>query len=102
MSYGDQLSGLPVDNTQPSPEEIQLATKIFPEKTGIMNTIFSELKGAMIVAILFVILTLPIVDRFIKSCVTATENSEIILIGVKAFLMGFLYYISVNFGLIRK
>lgn len=100
--YGDIIERLPVDMSVPSHNEILITDQLFQKKKGIFDKILQNTKNIIILGGLFIILSLPFVDNFITKFITITGKSPYILVGVKALLFMFLYFIIKNLYLVRK
>lgn len=59
----DELKKLPFDNEDPTKEEMEIVDKLFTNKNLLSVIIGSKLKFALIIGILFFILSLPILDE---------------------------------------
>jgi len=59
----DELKKLPFDNEDPTKEEVEIVDKLFTNKNLLSVVIGSKLKFALIIGILFFILSLPILDE---------------------------------------
>lgn len=100
--FGDIIEKLPVDTSVPSHNEIRITDQLFQKKKGIFDKILQNSKNIIILGILFIILSLPFVDNFIIKFINITGTSPYILIGVKAILFMFSYFIIKNIYLARK
>ena len=99
---GDELKQLPIDSTTPTHNEIVIVDSIFKQRKGVFDKIFENTKDLIVLAIFFIIFSLPQVDSFIKTIISSTNNSIYILIGVKALLFVLSYFIINNIYLVRK
>ena len=99
---GDPIDSLQVDNSIPSHQELQIVDKLFKEEPATMGKIFGEIKSVVVVAILYIFFSLPAVDGAIHKCLPVTENSWMILVGVKALVFMVIYYVIQNFWLMKK
>lgn len=97
---GDLIEALPIDNSVISDEELQTLNTIFKKEKNTIQKIFDELKGAVIVAVLFVIASLPMVDDTIKKFFPSAEN-WMILTFTKAIVIALLFYFINNIYTIK-
>lgn len=95
----DPIVQLPTDNTQPNQEELTIVNSLFKKHSNTIETVANELKDSIIAGILFIVLSLPQVDELIKSLLTFTNNSPIILTIVKALIFIVLFYFIKNYAL---
>jgi hypothetical protein len=98
----DLLTQLPVDKIQPSHEEIQIVDVLFKNHTSTMNLIFNEAKESLIVAILFILFSIPQIDDIIKKFLPITENSIYFLIVIKAAILMILFWLIKYFYLSKN
>ena len=98
----DYLEQLPTDNQTPTNDEIHVIDTIFKKETTTMQKILIELREALIVGVLFIILCLPQVDEWIKKIVKAADASPYILILLKACIFIFLFYAIKNLYIVRN
>lgn len=99
---GDVIEQLPVDMSVPSHNEIRIVDQLFQQKKGIFDRILGQTKDIVILGGLFIVFSLPFIDNLIKKFVTAAGTSPYILIGIKALLFVFSYFIIKNLYLARK
>ena len=99
---GDVIEQLPADMSVPSHNEIRIVDQLFQQKKGIFDRILSQTKDIVILGGLFIVFSLPFIDNLIKKFVTAAGTSPYILIGIKALLFVFSYFIIKNLYLVRK
>lgn len=95
---GDSIETLPVDNSQYNKE---LANILFKEKETI-NTVFSEFKESLIIAVLFVIFSSSHADQLVIKMYPPAENNPTWLILIKCVAVIILFYIFKNFRLSRN
>ena len=98
----DPIIQLPTDNIQPNQEELTIVNSLFKKHSNIIETVANEMKDSIIAGILFIVLSLPQVDEFIKSLLTFTNNSPIILTIVKALIFIVLFYFIKNYALSKS
>ena len=101
-STGDELTQLPFDKSIPTHNEILIVDNLFKQKQNLFNKILEKSKDLVILAILFIIFSLPQFDFFLNKFIPSTNNSLYILIGAKAFLFIFTYFLTQNIHLVRK
>ena len=94
----DPIVQLPTDNSLPNKEELTIVNTLF-KNSNTVETIVNEMKDSIIAGILFIILSLPQVDEFIKSLLAFTNNSQILLTLVKALIFIILFYFIKNYAL---
>ncbi len=99
---GDVIEQLPADMSVPSHNEIRIVDQLFQQKKGIFDRILGQTKDIVILGGLFIVFSLPFTDNLIKKFVTAAGTSPYILIGIKALLFVFSYFIIKNLYLVRK
>lgn len=99
---GDVIEQLPADMSVPSHNEIRIVDQLFQQKKGIFDRILGQTKDIVILGGLFIVFSLPFIDNLIKKFVTAAGTSPYILIGIKALLFVFSYFIIKNLYLVRK
>ena len=95
----DPIVQLPTDNTQPNQEELTIVNSLFKKHSNTIETVANEMKDSIIAGILFIVLSLPQVDELIKSLLTFTNSSPIILTIVKALIFIVLFYFIKNYAL---
>ena len=101
-SQGDPISKLPVDQSQPTSNELQIVNSLFTKHKSTMNTLIEESKDSVIIGLLFVVFSLPVVDDFVKRFVPMAEKSPYILVAIKAVAVMALYWLIKHFYLARK
>jgi len=102
MQTGDAIDQLPVDESVPSHDEINMLNTLFKKEKGVIAKIFDEIKGVIIVAALFIIFSLPIIDTTLHNIIPITQNSWIILILIKATAVMIIFYFLSNLNVMRK
>lgn len=101
-SHGDSIAQLPVDQTTPNYDELQIIDTLFKKNRKTMDIVFEEAKDAMIVALLVILFCLPKVDDMIKNFLPITVNSPYILALVKGLGVASLFWLVKYFYLSRK
>ena len=99
---GDSIQDLPIDDSKPSHEEVHIVDNMFEEQKGKFFYIFTELKESIIVAALFILFSLPPIDKLFQTIIPITGKSNYILIILKALIIGILFWIIKYFFLSRK
>lgn len=100
---GDAITGLPIDKNPPTTNEIHLVNSLFsePNKTT-LQCLMGDMKDTILIAILFVLFSLPQVDELIHRLIPATSKSPYILLGIKALLVASSWWIIRYFYLSRQ
>jgi hypothetical protein len=96
VENGDMIDKLPTDKSIPTHEEIELVDKVFEKQKGAIDKIFFHIKDLIVLALLYIVFSLPFVDNIIKSCITSAGNSYYILVGIKTLLFVSIYYLIKN------
>lgn len=99
---GDPIAQLPVDQSQPSHNELQIVNTLFTKHKSTMDILLEEAKDSLIIGALFVIFSIPLVDNLIKRVLPITEKSPYILIGIKAIAVMAFYWLIKHFYLSRR
>ena len=102
LSNADHISQLPADQTQPSHNELMIVNSLFKNHGNAINAVFKEIQDAVLVGILFIVLSLPQIDDMIKKMLPMTQNSIYILLLVKAITIIALFWLIKHFYLSRK
>lgn len=98
---GDYIEKLPLDDSKPSAEQMKLVNNIFKENYSTMDKLASEFREGMVIAILFVIFSLPQMDDIIRKFVPSADNT-MILTGIKAVIVVLLFYFIKNYHLSKR
>jgi len=99
---GDPIAQLPVDQTPPSNTEVQIIDALFRQNRGTMNTLATELKDSLLVAFLFILISLPPIVGLIQRFVPITANSQYILFLIQGLIAGVLFWLIKHFYLSRR
>ena len=99
---GDSINNLPFDQTIPTHNEIKLVNSLFKEQKSIFFKILDKSKDLLVLALFFIIFSLPQIDSIIKKFISITNNSLYILISIKALLFVFTYFIINTLYLAKK
>jgi hypothetical protein len=97
----DLIQGLPIMNIQPTPEELKIADTIFKSKNVAMN-MQSDLKEMIVIAILFVIFSLPQTESIILRFLPTLKNFPYMITVVKVLLVIIFFWLIKNFALARS
>ena len=99
---GDPIAQLPVDQSQPTNNELQIVNSLFTKHKGTMDTIVAEAKDSLIIGLLFIVFSLPVVDNLVKKLIPMTQKSSYILVAVKAVAVMAIFWLVSHFYLSRK
>ena len=100
--YSDDIEKLPIDNNYvPTQNENDIIDSLFGVEKSVMNNIVNETKDLIIIAILFIVLSLKDVDDLIKKFIPVTQNSVYILLLIKTLSFVVIFWIIKNFYLSR-
>ena len=89
---GDLIEKLPTDSIVPSHEEIEYVNVLFKKNPTLLDRLKLESKNIVLLAILFIVVSLPIVDKFILN-LSPVFNNWMYLILVKTLLIVILYVV---------
>lgn len=98
----DNLDQLPTDKTQPTHEEMRIINTLFKENNSSAGKLFIEFRPLVILAILFIIVSLPQVEDFIKKLPIHIPNNSYVMLILKALILVFAYYFINNMYLVRN
>jgi hypothetical protein len=98
----DSIDTLPTDQNNPSHAEIQIVDSLFKQKHNTVQKLLGGTKDVLIVGFIFLLFSLPQFDDLVKKFIPTTEKSPYILVGVKAVLFAFVYFLVKNLNLVRK
>lgn len=98
---GDPIQSLPIDNTPPSENQMKMVNTLFEHNPRMVDRIAHQMKDGLIIASLFVLFSLPVVDDMIKKFIPSAENS-LVLMGFKALCVVLIYFFIKNIHLSRK
>jgi hypothetical protein len=102
QAISDNLNLLPTDKNIPNKDSIHMANMIFGEQKSISDKIINEGKDMFLVGLLFIIFSLPQIDEMIKKFINVANNSEYILVAIKAIAVMILYWLIKNYYLSRQ
>mgnify|MGYP003981706667 CR=1 FL=1 len=94
----DSINKLPTDKSTINHDEIKIVDKIFKENENKISNIMNDFRDAILGAVLYIILSMPMVDSLLKSFIPIANNSPIFLMIFKAILFVFLFYFIRNFA----
>lgn len=98
---GDILNDLPTDNNPVDPDDLKMVNNIFKKNQGFFNKISTEIKDPLIGAILFLVLSLPFVNKILTKVPIFAKSQYILFFG-KMLLFMILFWIMKNIGLSKK
>ena len=96
----DRLQDLPTDKSLPTHNETILINSLFHKKNT-FDTLLKHTKDLLLLAIIFIIFSIPQIDTLIKKFIQPAQTSLYILIGVKTLLFISLFFIINNIYLVR-
>ena len=99
---GDLVQNLPTDLSVPNHNEMIMVDTLFKQKKGTIDKILYHSKDMIILAVLFMLLSIPLADDLVNSLLPSTKTSKYILVFIKALLFVLLYFFIYNFYLIKK
>ena len=102
VPISDNLSSLPTDKNNPSEVDKNMTDTIFGANLSMSQKLVKEGKDMMIIGLLFIALSLPQVDELIKKFIPAAQNSDYILILIKAIMVMVLFWLIKHFYLSRN
>jgi uncharacterized membrane protein YeaQ/YmgE (transglycosylase-associated protein family) len=100
--YYDEIISLPTDNSQPSPEEIEIMNAIFREHESTITKMMNELVEPLIAGLLFIFFSLDYTTNLVYSLLPCTIGSDIFLLLAKAGILMVLFWILKHLNLARK
>ena len=100
----DVIANLPIDKSVPTESELMMLNTLFKdkEKKSIVRSVINEAYEPFFVGILFVLLSIPQLDEFIKSNIQITQNSLYFLLLFKMFIIMILFWFIKYFHLCKK
>jgi hypothetical protein len=96
VENGDMIDQLPVDKSVPTQEEIELVDRLFEKRKSMFDKILYQLKDFLVLAVLYIIFSLPFIDNIITSIISSAATSSYILVGIKTLLFVGFYYVIKN------
>ena len=98
----DSISDLPINQSQPSHNEIKLVDSLFKKHSSTIGNITKEFKDSILLGILFLIISLPQVDDIFKKYISVTNNSIYMLLLVKTIFFIIAIWLLRNSNLLKK
>lgn len=98
----DPVKMLPVDEAPPTDGEVYILNKYFRTESSGMEKLLDGSQEIILVGILYLLISLPMVDMYIQKYIPATNSSLYVLYGVKALILMLLFFVIRNWGLVRK
>lgn len=102
LHKGDPIQNLPVDDSPPSHNEINMINNIFKSNDKNIKNLLTEIKYMIISAALFILFSIPKVDTTIKSLIPYCENNDFFLLIIKAIIFSISLYFIQHIGKVRK
>lgn len=99
---GDIIENLPTDSSIPSHSEIKIVDTLFKEHQSTFRKVLNHSKDLLLVALLFVIFSLPVLDALIGKVWPLAGNSTYVMVGFKTLFFVLFYFILMNINLIKK
>ena len=101
MEKQDLIENLPTDDSKIDVDELYLVNTLFSNEKETI-TIIESLQDSLVVAFLFVLVSLPILETFIKKNVPIMGKSVILLTILKMSIISILFFIIQNYALSQK
>ena len=101
MEKQDLIENLPTDDSKIDVDELYLVNTLFSNEKETI-TIIESLQDSLVVAFLFVLISLPILETFIKKHVPIMGKSVILLTILKMSIISILFFIIQNYALSQK
>jgi hypothetical protein len=93
-NYYDYIYDLPVDkHKQQNEVEIELLRTLFKKNQSFFTVVLKESYESFLVALLFLLFTIPYTENIIKSIFPVTENLTVLLIVIKFICVMIAYWI---------
>lgn len=96
----DDINSLQTDNTGLSRSELVFIDTFLTEKSSMYQKAYEQLKQVVVLTILFCLLSLPALDNLIIKYFPSL-SSDLVRIVVKGVILGILFFIIKNWGLVR-
>ncbi len=97
----DSIESLPTDKNVPSNSEMQIMDTLF-QKKAIFDVVLNATKEVLIAGFLFILLSFPQVDEYVKKFIPITNTSPYFLLGAKCLIFMILFFVIKNMYLVRK
>jgi hypothetical protein len=102
VGLGDNIDSLPVDKNELSGSETQIVDVLFSKKQTMFEKLLLGTKDVLVIGFLYILLSVPYVDTVIQKQFPSTSTSPYLLVGFKALLIMFLFFLIKNLYLVRK
>tara|TARA_B100000401_G_scaffold85322_1_gene54148 strand:- start:238 stop:552 length:315 start_codon:yes stop_codon:yes gene_type:complete len=98
----DYIKDLGIDNSEPKLEDMYLVNSIFqPDNEKTITKAVSGLKDILIAALLFAILSLPVVDKTLCAALSSITSNRFICYAAKILVFAILLFFITNYALSR-
>lgn len=98
----DIIDNLPVDESIPSQNELQILDTLFKKQLSIFERLLHECKDILLAGFLFIIFSTPQSDTVLLKIVPQVQNSYYIRIIAKCVCFMFVYFVIKNLHLARR
>ena len=100
----DPIENLPIPQTpvHPNHNELKIVDTIFKENRPMTDRIVHEFKEPAIIALLFIIVSMPQIDEMIAKFIPSIAGSPYMILGLKAIVLGLMFWLIKNFVLAKK
>lgn len=98
----DAISQLQADRTQPTQNELYLVDNLFQQNKSTMNLLAQESKDLVLIAVLFILFSLPSVVTMMGKMISIMNGSEYISIFIRALCVVILFWLIKYFYLSRS
>lgn len=99
--YADLIENLPTDKNTISQTEADIVNTLFKKK-AMIDIVLSSSKEVLLAGILFVVISVPQIDEFVKKFIPIANNSQYILLFLKSLIFMILFFVIKNLYLARK
>lgn len=100
-SSGDDVDLMPVDNNPPNQTETGILESLKSNDSKIKMTM-SSLKVPLFAAALFLVISMPFIERLLCSAIKQCEDMPYLLLASKAILFMLVFFIVLNWTLFLK
>ena len=98
----DYIKDLNVDRSEPRMEDMYLVNSIFqPENEKTITNAVSGLKDIIVAALLFAVLSLPIVDKALCAALSSVTSNRFVCYAAKIVFFAILLFFINNYALSR-
>ena len=103
MQDEDFIQSLPATKSEPKIEEMYMVNSLFATDSGVkeVKSVLHGLKDVLLAGLLFIIFSIPVIDKVICGLFKFTTNSQILCIVMKVILFMILLFFIQNFALSR-